>query len=449
MELVVDPWLEASRLLREELALHPGFADLRNLEGLLCLAEGRAAEAAVAFEAALAVNPSYLRARFNRLVAMRLRDGELDPALWGELDLTHESEPERSLFTAWFLSQSGDPNGTRAVLDHLARQTRWTGAALFIRAVHEQIWGNEAAAASALAAAAHADASYHRVLGQRGWSAGTRQVAGVLRGPLEALTPADPASWNPAAGELYEHLGAICARAGQVPEAEDFYTEAFLRHGRAARHLVNLSQLDLVKGDEEKAVASLQRAIEIDPTEVTARSALGFEYQSQGFHEEAVMQFEVAVRLRPEYPDLQYNLGLLYHSQGRHDEAGQCLRRAIEINPQYFQARTSLAQLLLVQERFEEALAELRALASGGLRSADLHVQIAQAHLAMNQSREAVLELEKAAALNPAYPRTYYILGQAYRELGLRRKARRAWQQYLTASRQWGEEQLVLDRTQP
>ena len=251
----------------------------------------------------------------------------------------------------------------------------------------------------------------------------------------------DPAAWNPAAADLYEQLGNICARHGRVEDALACYEEAFLRQGSESLHQIRLAQLALAGGNEEEAVQTLRRAIEVDPTSIPARIALGFEYQSQGHPEEALVQFEVAARLRPEYPDLQYDLGLLYEVLRRPAEAERCLRRALELNPEYFQARASLADLLIRQERHQEAMCDLSRLLDSGIRSADLRVQKAQIHMDLDQPAEAVEELEEAIALNPSYPRTYFVLGQAFRRLGLRRKARGAWQQYLESSRKWGDAQ--------
>lgn len=435
MQLVVDPWLETSRAVTESCRANPKYADLQHLRGLLHLVLGEGDAAVEAFQEALAVNPGYRKARFGWMAALRLRDGSLDPAVWEtEGPIEGQEEPERSLWTAWFLAQRNDREGTRQALRNLA-EGEGSALAWFATGCYEQEWGNARAARDAFGAAAKAQPLYRGILQARGWTGtGRRREPGGLEG-------GDPSSWNPALAELYEYVGTVCARLGRPDEALSYYEEAFLREGRESLHQIRLAHLALARGDEEEAVATLCRAIEVDPTSVPARIALGFEYQSQGYQAEALVQFEVAARLRPRYPDLQYNLGLLYDAQGRSEEALRCLRRALEVNPNYFQARTTLARILLQREDHEEALGELGALFAGGIRSADLYVQKAQAHLALNQVQEAVRELELAVGVNPAYARTYYILGQAYRQLGLRRKARSAWQQYLEHSRSWRERQ--------
>lgn len=442
MQLVLDPWHEAARALEEARDRNPGFADLRNLLGQLLLMQGRPAEAGREFEAALALNPGYRRARFNLLVASRQSEGFLDPAIWSRENLVSDAgEPEASLWTAWFLAQSGDREGVRQCLKRLSSMQTWTGLAAYVEAVFEASWGDSGRSREALRRAAIAHPLYRSVLESRGIL--TRSGAPERRGHGEPLIPpgSGPESWNPLAGELFEYLGTLCARNGRVDLARQFYEDAFLRQGDESTHRIRLSHLALAQGDEEEAVRSLRRAIEVDPTSVPARTALGFEYQSQGYPDEALVQFEVAARLHPEYPDVQYNLGLLYGVQGRSEDAVRCLRRALEINPAYFQARASLAQLLLRMEAHDEALKELEILGSRGLRSADLHVQKAEAHLAVGQAQEALAELELATRLNPSYARSYHVLGTTYQTLGLRRKAQNAWKQYLEYSRSWSESQ--------
>jgi tetratricopeptide (TPR) repeat protein len=450
MHLVLDPWLEATRALEEERRLHPGFADLRHLLGLLYLAKGDAAGAALEFEAALASNPGYKRARFNLLVSERLRDGSLDPARWSREQIVQDvEEPDRSLWTAWFLAQSGDATGARQVLERLEKIPAWTGPAQYARAVYEAAWKDLPAARRALEGAATSHPLYAAILAERGWSglenggakADSRALARILPVPGEK---SGYLPWDVAASELYEHLGTLCARAGRPDLALRFFQDAFLHQGSESHHQIRMARLAVATGDEEEAVRALTRAIEVDPVSVPARIALGFEYQSQGYAEEALVQFEVAARLRPEYPDVLYNLGLLYQALGREEEARFCLRRSLDGNPGYFQARATLAQILIQKEMYAEALTELDALSEGGLRSADLHVQKSEVYLALSQPQQAVQQLEAAVALNPGYARSYYVLGQAYRQLGLRRKARSAWQQYLDRSRAWREEKPVL-----
>lgn len=427
MELVVDAWASLQSELETERDRHPEFADVRTLLGSVYLEKGEVDAALIELEAAIAINPEYPLPRFQRLFALRQRDGELDPSLWRREALAEKvSEPARSLWTAWFLAQSGDSAGMEKALDCLTDE-RWSGLGAF----HRWVWRGQrdAKARRNLQAMVEGHPLYRSIVSARDWSGGSEELT----------------RWNPSSAAVYESLGDVTARLGAPDSAEPHYEDAFLRHGDQSRYELHRARLALGTGNEDLAVSCLRRAIELDPTSVEARIALGFEFQSQGYPEEAVVQFEVAARLRPRYADVQYNLGLLYEAHERTEDARHCFEHALQINPRYFQARTSLAHLLLHAGHHADALDILRPLERQGIRSADLFVQRAEAHLALGQCEAAVKELLHAVELNANYPRSYYVLGLAYRDLGLKRKAQEAWKQHLEKSRRWKEEQSGLE----
>ncbi|MCA9758436.1 MAG: tetratricopeptide repeat protein [Candidatus Eisenbacteria bacterium] len=447
IELVVDPWSEATHELERDRDAHPGFADVRNQLGMIYLEDGRPQDALREFQAALAKNPAYALAKFHYLVAKRIHEGVLEAEEWDAENIIQQvDEPQASLWTSWYLSQSGDVRGSVEVLDRLARtEPRFAAVAHYHRAIRSISLGDPTAVESALGQVSECHPVYRRILAERGWtgSQAGRSIASWTRALLGEWS--DPQTWCPSTSPVFEVLGTRCAREGALEQARGFYEDAFLRDGAESLHQLRISRLALANGDEDEAVQALRRAIEVDPTSVEARIALGWEYQSQGYHDEALVQFEVAARLQPGYPDVQYNLGLLYEAHGRARDARTCYERALETNGKYFQARASLAQLLIGSGDFEGALGALRPLERQGIRSADLLVQKAEAHMALGELEAAIRELERAVELNPNYPRTYYILGQAYRKQGWKRKAQEAWKQHLERTRSWREQQPHLE----
>jgi tetratricopeptide (TPR) repeat protein len=246
MELVLDPWLEGARELEAQVRDNPTFADLRHLLGLLRLARGNAEEAVAEFDAALRVNPGYRRARFARMVALRLRDGGLDPAAWSqEAPAEGQEEPERCLWTAWFLAQAGDREGTRAALRRLVENPTWAGTGWYVSSVYESAWGDPAAARAALEAAELAHPLYRRVLESRGRPAtGSGRRTRNFKPQVGSVLGDDaPEAWNPVAADLCRYLGALCARHGKLAEGQ-----AFLRSVPPAGARVDAPSLPLATG---------------------------------------------------------------------------------------------------------------------------------------------------------------------------------------------------------
>ncbi len=71
----------------------------------------------------------------------------------------------------------------------------------------------------------------------------------------------------------------------------------------------------VAQGADQWAIASYQRAIELDPTNPALRVSLGGLYQQQGDLEGAVGQFVLAVGLKPDWANAHYNLANAYRAR--------------------------------------------------------------------------------------------------------------------------------------
>jgi tetratricopeptide (TPR) repeat protein len=145
------------------------------------------------------------------------------------------------------------------------------------------------------------------------------------------------------------------------------------------RHLVNRGAKLLEQGKPDEAIVHLERACQIDGTNVPAQINLGGAYIMAGRHQEAVplleaacaaepenvmiwinlgaaylgnpvlatpeqqMQairaFETALKLNPAAPNVNYNLGLIFVDREEYDLAIASFQRAIQVNPHDRDAR--------------------------------------------------------------------------------------------------------------
>jgi len=423
--LILNGAHEAERVLEEQAALHPTYADARWRLGLLKLAHGQTVLAEREFEEALGIHPGYRAAlwglRFARLLQGRTVEdmaGESEPpacreeAAWAAVEQAYRLRASGADPLAAF-PEDGDP---------LLR--------LHYAAYFALERGDERSAAEHLRAAAAASATSAAILGDLGYDPARPESLSTVAPALLGML------WSPLAADLYAYLGRIYARNGLREEAARAYGRAFLTLPDEGCHARHEAELAIAFGEEEQAIELLTRAIAVDPTCVGTRIALGFEYAAQGFVDEARIQFEVAATLAPGYADVRYNLGLLYSAEDKSAEAMRQFRQALAINPSFLPARRSLAALLERLGRHEEALREADRLVRQGFVTADLLVQMARSSLALERMEEALDYLLRAEALQPDHAPTYHLLGQVYRRKGQKNKARSAWRRYLAKTAQ-------------
>jgi tetratricopeptide (TPR) repeat protein len=106
------------------------------------------------------------------------------------------------------------------------------------------------------------------------------------------------------------------------------------------------AELKLIRGDDEGARKSLERAIELQPRNVTAQVALAGLEARAGNLEGMISVLKSAAAALPESSDLQYRLALAYESNGRPSEAIDAYEKSISLNGDLALAKNNLAYLL-------------------------------------------------------------------------------------------------------
>ena len=106
----------------------------------------------------------------------------------------------------------------------------------------------------------------------------------------------------------------------------------------------------------EQALASVERALEIDPDLPQARVALGsYFYWGPRDYDQALEQFMIAEKSLPNDSDLKASIAYIIRRQGRFEEALERQERAFELNPRSVQQSRALGTTLMQLERYEEA----------------------------------------------------------------------------------------------
>jgi tetratricopeptide (TPR) repeat protein len=117
-----------------------------------------------------------------------------------------------------------------------------------------------------------------------------------------------------------------------------------------------------MRGDFYGAMAIMERAIEMRPTDAAYWSSYGSALIDAARYDDAIDALRRAVEFDPDYTTAWYNLGLAYVRCMRVEEAATALRRAVSQTPELaINARVILGDMFRAENRIDDAVAEYRA----------------------------------------------------------------------------------------
>ncbi|MGH7177208.1 MAG: tetratricopeptide repeat protein [Tepidisphaeraceae bacterium] len=109
------------------------------------------------------------------------------------------------------------------------------------------------------------------------------------------------------------------------------------------------------RGDRDRAIATLNRALAVNPNLRMAQALLGDLYRTKGDYRSALGHYEVAAKLDPYSVSSNYNLGLVYQLLNRLQEAATAYLKALELNPRDFKSNMNLGTVYLALGKRDEA----------------------------------------------------------------------------------------------
>jgi tetratricopeptide (TPR) repeat protein len=183
----------------------------------------------------------------------------------------------------------------------------------------------------------------------------------------------------------------------------------------AAAAAVVLAALALRTRDQiavwRDSVALFSHALAVEERNPVAHGNLGYALAVRGETDRAIHHLERAVALRPDLLTARVELGNALHARGRVDEAAAHYAAAVALDGRSAPALTNLGRLLAERGRTAEAVAlHERALAADP-DSAAAHVNLGTALAGQGRTAEARRHFERAAALEPANAEAHNNLG--------------------------------------
>jgi tetratricopeptide (TPR) repeat protein len=158
-------------------------------------------------------------------------------------------------------------------------------------------------------------------------------IEGVYEKAKEALTRSK--ELNPKNPLTALNLSILEGRAGNYDSARAYAQEAIQLRPNFTEAFYYLSQIDIVTGNVEGAIRATQSIITLEPNNPVRYYQLGV-LEAAGNNnniDNAIASFERAVQLDPNYANAHYLLAIAYDERGRADDARRALEKVLELNP--------------------------------------------------------------------------------------------------------------------
>jgi tetratricopeptide (TPR) repeat protein len=200
---------------------------------------------------------------------------------------------------------------------------------------------------------------------------------------------------DPRSVDSHELAAVFLAMHGRFDEAigacapPQFADRPLVRlQGRAA-------VIESQRGEIDRAIASMQRLVEADPSYHFGWAQLSTWWEHQGKEEEALSAARHLLEIAPQSATSWGYVADCLARQGKNDECRKHFQRALDLDPSYRFAGERLLELQVEASDFDAALATLT-LMGPSLRDHDQAVQEARLHAMARREEESIVALRRA-----------------------------------------------------
>ena len=169
---------------------------------------------------------------------------------------------------------------------------------------------------------------------------------------------------------------------------------------KAIREMEKADKASL-RGNPEKAIKHLKKALVIHPQLHQALNNLAVQYMKLGQNEKAVQALSKALDIDPEDAFANLNLGLIHIGSGEYEKALGHLGRADQLEPGRYKTLAVLAATYFQVGKYGLALDHYRKILAMRPDGYDVLLSIGDCHTRMNQLEEAIEALKAFTAKSP------------------------------------------------
>ncbi len=231
----------------------------------------------------------------------------------------------------------------------------------------------------------------------------------------ETETPAASNAYLKGRGFLarYDVKGNLEKAIAQLERAVDADSNFALAHSALGEALWRQSR---ATGDAKlaaQAIAHGERAVQLDPQLATAHTSLAAIYTTSGRESDAIRELKEAQTLAPGSAEAARELARVYAASGRFDDAERAYREAIAARPTDWYGYLLLGLLHTQRLEYEKAVTAFEQARELTPDNDLVHRNIGVAYISMGRYPEAVSELQRSLKLKSSAS-TYASLASAY-----------------------------------
>ncbi|MDC1450220.1 tetratricopeptide repeat protein, partial [Candidatus Thioglobus sp.] len=171
-------------------------------------------------------------------------------------------------------------------------------------------------------------------------------------------------------------------------------------------------------GQQEMAVQSFKRAVEIKSDFADAHYNLGLTLQELNQLDDAVKSYLKALTIKSDYAEAYNNLGVTLKDLDQLEEAVKCYEKALIIKPDYPEAHNNLGNALKNLGRLSKAVECFERMLTIDPDNAEGHNNLGNTLYVLGQPNAAGKSYMKALTIEPDYAEAHNNLGITLNELG-------------------------------
>lgn len=238
---------------------------------------------------------------------------------------------------------------------------------------------------------------------------------------IEVLDPAlKDAQQDP---QLFALAGESYMQAGDFTKANEYYAKASALAPKAAGLHSALGLSKLALGENDRAVAEMETAVNLDVKSPKESVLLVLTELRLKHYDKALAAAKVVVKEQPDNP-LGYNLqGAAYWAKNDIPAARASFEKAFSIQPTSLSAVLNLARLDLQEKKPDAAKKRLEAFLDKDKKNIQAMTALADVAQSQGQTKEATDWLERASNENPDVLQPAMLLAAHYLRTGEKQKA--------------------------